>query len=90
MFRHPYRPERHYMRGPGPKWHEKHREALHVAASLQPKDETERELLAQSAKAIQPAAKTSELRYMMWIVPVTVAALVGAVAVSLASGLPHP
>ena len=24
--RHPYRPERHYMRGPGPKWHEKHPE----------------------------------------------------------------
>ncbi len=23
LFR-PYRPERHYMRGPGPKWHEKH------------------------------------------------------------------
>jgi hypothetical protein len=22
---HPYRPELHYMRGPGPKWHEKHR-----------------------------------------------------------------
>ena len=22
--RNPYRPERHYMRGPGPKWHEKH------------------------------------------------------------------
>ena len=21
---HPYRPERHYMRGPGPKWHAKH------------------------------------------------------------------
>ena len=21
---HPYRPERHYMRGPGPKWREKH------------------------------------------------------------------
>lgn len=20
----PYRPERHYMRGPGPKWHERH------------------------------------------------------------------
>jgi hypothetical protein len=20
----PYRPERHYMRGPGPKWREKH------------------------------------------------------------------
>jgi len=22
--RDPYRPELHYMRGPGPKWHEKH------------------------------------------------------------------
>jgi hypothetical protein len=22
--RSPYRPERHYMRGPGPKWHAKH------------------------------------------------------------------
>jgi hypothetical protein len=22
---HPYRPERHYMRGPGPKWHAKQR-----------------------------------------------------------------
>jgi hypothetical protein len=21
----PYRPERHYMRGPGPKWHAKHK-----------------------------------------------------------------
>jgi len=25
----PYRPELHYMRGPGPKWHAKHRQ--HVA-----------------------------------------------------------
>jgi hypothetical protein len=23
----PYRPELHYMRGPGPKWHAKHRSA---------------------------------------------------------------
>jgi hypothetical protein len=23
----PYRPERHYMRGPGPKWHAKHHAA---------------------------------------------------------------
>ena len=22
---HPYHPERHYMRGPGPRWREKHR-----------------------------------------------------------------
>jgi hypothetical protein len=26
MAAHPYRPERHYMRGPGPKWHAKQRE----------------------------------------------------------------
>jgi hypothetical protein len=90
MFRHPYRPERYYMRGPGPKWHEKHREAFHVAASLQPKDEAERELIAKSAKTIKPAVKARELRYVTWIAPITVAALVGAVAVALASGLPHP
>jgi hypothetical protein len=26
---HPYRPELHYMRGPGPKWHAKHPDAAH-------------------------------------------------------------
>jgi hypothetical protein len=33
----PYRPELHYMRGPGPKWHAKHRPAAaeaHPAAGL--------------------------------------------------------
>jgi hypothetical protein len=30
----PYRPERHYMRGPGPRWHEKH--AREPRASAQP------------------------------------------------------
>ena len=25
----PYRPERHYMRGPGPKWHAKHVRVTH-------------------------------------------------------------
>jgi hypothetical protein len=33
----PYRPELHYMRGPGPKWHAKHRPAAaaaHSAAGL--------------------------------------------------------
>ena len=29
--RDPYRPERHYMRGPGPKWREKRAQAGHVA-----------------------------------------------------------
>lgn len=27
-----YRPERHYMRGPGPKWHEKHADARLIPA----------------------------------------------------------
>jgi hypothetical protein len=27
----PYRPELHYMRGPGPKWHEKHARAAQRA-----------------------------------------------------------
>ena len=33
----PYRPELHYMRGPGPKWHAKHRPAAaeaHPATGL--------------------------------------------------------
>ena len=33
----PYRPELHYMRGPGPKWHAKHRPAAvdaHAASGL--------------------------------------------------------
>ena len=30
-FSDPYRPERHYMRGPGPKWREKHAPAVAVA-----------------------------------------------------------
>jgi hypothetical protein len=28
----PYRPEEHYMRGPGPKWREKHQKQGEVAA----------------------------------------------------------
>jgi hypothetical protein len=28
----PYRPEQHYMRGPGPKWHAKHDHAQHLSA----------------------------------------------------------
>jgi hypothetical protein len=30
--RDPYRPERHYMRGPGPKWHARHRADIAGAA----------------------------------------------------------
>jgi hypothetical protein len=32
----PYRPELHYMRGPGPKWHEKHANARPLRAALTP------------------------------------------------------
>jgi hypothetical protein len=28
-----YRPERHYMRGPGPRWHAKHRSGEALSAS---------------------------------------------------------
>jgi hypothetical protein len=28
----PYRPERHYMRGPGPKWHAKHERTPHLCS----------------------------------------------------------
>jgi hypothetical protein len=30
--RDPYRPECHYMRGPGPKWHAKHQALMEAAA----------------------------------------------------------
>jgi hypothetical protein len=30
-----YRPERHYMRGPGPKWHAKHAANHHVRISAE-------------------------------------------------------
>jgi hypothetical protein len=82
-FRDSYRPERHYMRGPGPKWQEKHRASFRLAASAQPKSETERELLAQSAQAAQPHEHTKQVqRFSLWLVPLTVAALLGAIAVA--------
>ncbi len=68
------------MRGPGPKWEEKHRASFRLAASAQPKDEAERELLAQ---ATQPKTSTKQaLPFSLWLVPLTIAALLGAVAVA--------
>jgi len=68
------------MRGPGPKWQEKHRASFRLAASAQPKSETERELLAQAA---QPHEHTKQVqRFSLWLVPLTVAALLGAIAVA--------
>ena len=82
-FRDSYRPERHYMRGPGPKWQEKHRASFRLAASAQPKDEAERELLAQSAQTMQPQDNTKQA-LLLTLAPaaLTVAALLGAVAVA--------
>jgi hypothetical protein len=72
-FRDRYRPERHYMRGPGPKWHAKHRAALVVAASAQ------QELTgAQGASAAEQHGRS----IVTWIVPVAAAMLLGFVAVA--------
>jgi hypothetical protein len=51
-----YRPERHYMRGPGPKWHAK--QGSHPQSSITRDDPP----------------------YSLWLVPATVMALLGFVA----------
>ena len=72
-FRDRYRPELHYMRGPGPKWREKHAAALLAAASAQ------REVKFTA----RPAAQAKPLATL--IVPVAAAALLGfAVVLALA------
>jgi hypothetical protein len=38
-----YRPELHYMRGPGPKWHEKHGVAAAQSASRRPRPQVLRD-----------------------------------------------
>jgi len=81
-FRKSYHPERHYMRGPGPKWHEKHKAALHQAASAQPKDAEAR---AEAAPGRRVSAR-HDLRYALWLVPLTIAALFGFVVVAALAG----
>ena len=75
-FRDPYRPERHYMRGPGPKWHAKHANALVAAAGIQP---------VVPADAPLACFRTAEARFktwiMGWIAPTAAAAAVGFMAV---------
>jgi hypothetical protein len=46
----PYRPELHYMRGPGPKWREKHG----IAAS------NEREFGSRNAASVMPFHRASQ------------------------------
>ncbi|HEV7464147.1 MAG TPA: hypothetical protein VGN85_09630 [Methyloceanibacter sp.] len=70
-FRNRYRPELHYMRGPGPKWREKHAAALLAAASAQ--HEVKFTARPAQAKRGWPLATL--------IVPVAAAALLGFVAV---------
>jgi hypothetical protein len=89
-FRNSYHPERHYMRGPGPKWHEKHKAALHQAASAQPDPELRANLQQALAKPVaspRPAWERAsklrhDLRYAVWILPLTAAALLGFVVVA--------
>ena len=88
-FRKSYHPERHYMRGPGPKWHEKHTTALHQAASAQPKDAEERAEAAPGVWTRLPTRRVSarhDLRYALWLVPLTIAALFGFVVVAALAG----
>jgi len=70
-FRNAYRPERHYMRGPGPKWHAKHTTSLVVAASLQP---------AVSASVPHTGA-IAHSTLVTWIAPTAAAAVLGFMAV---------
>ncbi len=72
-FRNAYHPERHYMRGPGPKWHAKHTASLVAAASLQP---------VVSANAPRAANGTAaQGTVMTWIAPTAAAAALGFMAV---------
>jgi hypothetical protein len=70
-FRDAYRPERHYMRGPGPKWHAKHAAALVVAASAQ-----------QEFPGARLTAVEHGRSMVTWIVPVAAAMVLGFVAVA--------
>jgi hypothetical protein len=71
-FRNAYHPERHYMRGPGPKWHAKHTASLVAAASVQP---------AAGAVMPRPATLSSQHIIMTWIAPTAAAAALGFMAV---------
>ena len=54
----PYRPEQHYMRGPGPKWHAKHDQPLARTNSDSPSSAT---LATNAASSRRPACRPSAL-----------------------------
>ena len=75
-FRNPYRPERHYMRGPGPKWHAKHTASLAAAASVQPV------VRADAPRAtLRASGNTLKIWIAGWFAPTAAAAVVGLMAV---------
>jgi len=71
-FRNAYHPERHYMRGPGPKWHAKHTASLVAAASVQP---------VVSASLPRAGATSAWNAVATWFAPTAAAAVLGFVAV---------
>jgi len=71
-FRNAYHPERHYMRGPGPKWHAKHTASLVAAARVQP---------VVSASAWHARAALGRDAIVTWLAPTAAAAVLGFVAV---------
>ena len=71
-FNNAYRPELHYMRGPGPRWREKHAAALLAAASAQREVKFTARPTAQAKRGWSLATL---------IVPVAAAAVLGFVAV---------
>jgi len=73
-FRNAYRPERHYMRGPGPKWHAKHTSSLIAAAGVQP---------AIAANTPGTRAMLGQNAVMSWVAPTAAAAALGFVAVMM-------
>jgi hypothetical protein len=70
-----YRPERHYMRGPGPKWQEKHAAALVSAASAQ---------LQSGPASPSRHARKQVHTHAMWILPAAMVLIGLAAAVALA------
>lgn len=83
-FRDPYRPERHYMRGPGPKWHAKHTAALAAAAGVQPivrPDAPRARFRAGGNSPMARIAGWTASRIAGWFAPTAAAAMVGFVAV---------
>lgn len=69
-----YKPEQHYMRGPGPKWHAKHTASLVAAAGAQP-------IMIETPA--QSGFWGTGHRAVGWMAPTAAAATLGFVAVMM-------